>query len=67
MFANLGGGEDVLDGYGNLGTNTVTLDQADQVVALQGTMLVFDLSSRGRLRHVVIELRYFAEMPLSPR
>jgi hypothetical protein len=33
--ANLCGGEDFLDRHGNLGANTVTLDQADQVVALQ--------------------------------
>lgn len=31
---NLGGGEDVLDGLGDLGTDTVTLDEADEVVAL---------------------------------
>lgn len=31
---NLGGGEDVLDGDGNLGANAVTLDQADGVAAL---------------------------------
>jgi hypothetical protein len=31
---NLGGGEDVLDGLGNLGANAVTLDEADEVVAL---------------------------------
>lgn len=30
----LGSGEDVLDGLGNLGTDTVTLDQADKEVAL---------------------------------
>lgn len=30
----LGGGEDVLDGLSNLGADTVTLDQADEVVAL---------------------------------
>lgn len=30
----LGGGEDVLDGLSNLGADTVTLDQADEVVSL---------------------------------
>lgn len=30
----LGSGEDVLDGLGDLGTDTVTLDQADEEVAL---------------------------------
>lgn len=28
------GGEDVFDGLGNLGANAITLDQADEVVAL---------------------------------
>ena len=32
---DLGGGEDVLDGDGNLGANAVALDQADGVAALQ--------------------------------
>lgn len=32
--AYLGGGEDVLDGLGNLRADTVTLDQADEEVAL---------------------------------
>lgn len=31
---NLGGGEDVLDGLGNLRADTVTLDQTDEVVSL---------------------------------
>lgn len=31
---NLGSGEDVLDRLGNLGADTVTLDQADEVVSL---------------------------------
>lgn len=30
----VGGGKDVLDGSGNLGADTVTLDDADGVVAL---------------------------------
>lgn len=34
-MTNLGGGEDVLDGLRDLGANTVTLDQADQEVALR--------------------------------
>jgi hypothetical protein len=34
--AYLGSSEDVLDGVGDLGTDTVTLDQADSVVALEG-------------------------------
>ena len=32
---DLGSGEDVLDGLGNLGTDAVTLDQGDEVVALR--------------------------------
>lgn len=32
---DLGGAEDVLDGLGNLGTDTVTLDQGNKVVALR--------------------------------
>ena len=32
---DLGGGEDVLDGNGNLGANAVALDQADGVATLQ--------------------------------
>lgn len=31
---NLGGSKDVLDGDGNLGADTITLDEADEVVAL---------------------------------
>lgn len=31
----LGGGKDVLDGLGDLGANTITLDQADKKVALR--------------------------------
>jgi hypothetical protein len=34
-MTNLGGGEDVLDGLRDLGANTVTLDQANQEVALR--------------------------------
>lgn len=30
----LGGGEDVLDGNGNLGANAITFDQTDCVVTL---------------------------------
>lgn len=35
VATNLGSGEDVLDGHGDLGANAVTFDQADQVVALR--------------------------------
>lgn len=41
---NLGGGEDVLDGAGDLGANAVALDQADGVVTLR---TVSFLSFRG--------------------
>lgn len=34
VAAYLGGSEDVLDCNGNLGADTVTLDQADGIVAL---------------------------------
>ncbi len=35
MFVtNLGSGEDILDGDGNLGADTITLNQADEEVAL---------------------------------
>lgn len=34
-MTNLGGGEDVLDGLRDLGADTVTLDQANQEVALR--------------------------------
>ena len=43
VIANLGGDENVLDSDGNLGTNTVTLDQADEVVALENALLAFYL------------------------
>lgn len=35
---NLSGSEDVLDGLGDLGANAITLDQADEVVALVQTV-----------------------------
>lgn len=34
IMTNLGGGEDVLDGLGDLRTNAITLDQGDKEVAL---------------------------------
>lgn len=34
LTTNLGGGEDVLDGDSNLGTNPITLNQTDGVAAL---------------------------------
>jgi hypothetical protein len=39
---NLGGGKDVLDGLGDLGANAITLDQADQEVALVSACTVSD-------------------------
>jgi hypothetical protein len=40
LATDLGGGEDVLDGHGNLGANAITLDQADGVAALQAVLAV---------------------------
>jgi hypothetical protein len=40
---NLSGSEDVLDGLGDLGANAITLDQADEVVALRGIVSVAGL------------------------
>lgn len=39
-MTNLGSGKDVLHGDGNLGPDTITLDQADEVVALFRASLV---------------------------
>jgi hypothetical protein len=46
VMTNLGGGEDFLDGLGNLGADTVTLNQADQVVALRIMLVQCQLQLR---------------------
>lgn len=46
VMTNLGGGEDVLDGLGNLGADTVTLNQADQEVALRIMLVKCQLQLR---------------------
>jgi hypothetical protein len=51
----LGGGEDFLDGLGNLGADTVTLNQADQVVAtgILGSVVLGNTVARGRVASVL--------------
>jgi hypothetical protein len=44
LETDLGGGEDVLDGLGDFGTDTITLDQADEEVSLRNELASYRLA-----------------------
>lgn len=44
LETDLGGGEDILDGLSDFGTDTITLDQADEVVSLRNVLVSYRLA-----------------------
>jgi hypothetical protein len=62
---NLSGSEDVLDGLGDLGTNAITLDQADEVVALVEIVSLAGLMRAQCRSESVVVLSDFSQVNLA--